>query len=71
MDSWEEAGAESAAPALSGEERSLVSELVAEGLSIQGKFRPEPLYKQTGKGHYESKTVEEIQRAKEGKGKQT
>ena len=45
-------------------EKSLVAELVAEGLSVQDKFRPEPLYKQTGKGHYESKTVEEVKKAK-------
>jgi CRISPR-associated endonuclease/helicase Cas3 len=58
-----------AATALSPEEKALVDELVADGLSIQKKFRPEPLYKQTGKGHYEGATVEEIQRARE-KGKQ-
>jgi CRISPR-associated endonuclease/helicase Cas3 len=51
--------------ALSPEEESLVAELVADGLNIQKKFRPEPLYKQTGKGHYEGGTVEEIRRAKE------
>ena len=51
-------------------ESALVAELVEDGLSIQNKFRPEPLYKQTGKGHYQSDTVEEIQRAKKQKGKQ-
>ena len=54
---------------LSPEEQSLVADLVADGLSIQKKFRPEPLYKKTGKGHYEGGTVEAIRRAKE-KGKQ-
>jgi CRISPR-associated endonuclease/helicase Cas3 len=58
-----------AVAALSPEEASLVAELVADGLGIQEKFRPEPLYQQTGKGHYESNTVEEIRQAKE-KGKQ-
>ncbi|HOX03622.1 MAG TPA: CRISPR-associated endonuclease Cas3'' [Candidatus Paceibacterota bacterium] len=53
-----------AAP-LSQEEQSLVAELVGDGLSIQKKFRPEPLYKRTGKGHYEGGTVEEIRRARE------
>ena len=48
-------------------EESLVADLVEDGLSIQNKFRPEPLYKQTGKGHYASNTVEEIQRAKRDK----
>ena len=54
-----------AAPPLSPEEQSLVAELVADGVGIQEKFRPEPLYKRTGKGHYESKTVEEIRQARE------
>jgi CRISPR-associated endonuclease/helicase Cas3 len=63
----EEAGSQSSTPALSIEERSLVAELVEEGLSIQSKFRPEPLYKQTGKGHFQSGTVEEIQSAKRPK----
>lgn len=56
------------AGALSPVEQSLVAELVADGLSIQDKFRPEPLYKQTGKGHYGSQTVEEIRKAKDRKG---
>jgi hypothetical protein len=57
---------------LSIEEQSLVNDLVADGLAIQRKFQPEPLYKQTGKGHYESHTVDEIRAAKDkrtGKGK--
>jgi hypothetical protein len=49
---------------LSPAEAQLVSELVADGLAIQDKFRPEPLYKQTGTGHYQSNTVEEIRHAK-------
>ncbi len=53
------------ASALTPAEQSLVADLVADGLSIQEKFRPEPLYKQTGKGHYESRTVEEIRKAKQ------
>ena len=52
-------------PKLSPEEEKLVADLVADGLSIQHKFRPEPLHKQTGKGHYPSGTVEEIRKAKE------
>jgi hypothetical protein len=65
----ENASTETVVPVLSAQEQSLVSELVADGLSIQEKFRPEPLYKQTGKGHYEAKTVEEIQKAKKRKGR--
>ncbi|HNQ87699.1 MAG TPA: CRISPR-associated helicase Cas3' [Verrucomicrobiota bacterium] len=57
-----------AAAGLTPTEQSLVAELVADGLRIQDKFRPEPLYKQTGKGHYASQTVEEIRRAKDRKG---
>jgi hypothetical protein len=49
---------------LSTDEQSLVADLVADGLSIQDKFRPEPLYKATGKGHYASQTVEEVRQAK-------
>jgi len=58
--------------ALSSAEKELIAELVADGRNIQEAFRPEPLYKQTGKGHYESKTVEEVREAKKTspKGKQ-
>jgi CRISPR-associated endonuclease/helicase Cas3 len=49
---------------LSAGEQSLVADLVADGLSIQDKFRPEPLYKKTGKGYYASQTVEEMRQAK-------
>ena len=52
-------------PRLSPEEEKLVADLVADGLSIQHKFRPEPLHKQPGKGHYPSGTVEEIGKVKE------
>ena len=38
---------------------------VAEGLAIQHKFRPEPLYKLTGKGYMKSDGVAEIARLKE------
>jgi len=53
---------------LSPDEQSLVADLVADGLSIQDKFRPEPLYRDTGKGHYVSQTVEEIRQAKKASG---
>lgn len=49
---------------LSPAKQALVAELVADGLSIQDAFRPEPLHHQTGKCHEESRTVEEIQRAR-------
>lgn len=52
---------------LSPAEQALVAELVADGMSIQDRFRTEPLYKQTGKGHYESRAVEEIERVRETK----
>ena len=52
-------------PKLSLEEEKLVADLVADGLSIQDKFRSEPLYKQTGKGRFDNNTVGEIQRVKE------
>jgi CRISPR-associated endonuclease/helicase Cas3 len=64
----QEQSTEYAPPKLSEAEQSLVADLVSDGLSIQEKFRPEPVYKQTGKGHYQSDTVEEIRQAKK-KGK--
>jgi len=52
-------------PALSADQQSLVADLVADGLSIQARFKPEPLYKQTGQGHYAADTVNEIRQARE------
>lgn len=49
---------------ISAEEQSQVSELVEDGLAIQDRFRPEPLYRQTGKGHFEAHTVEDVQKAR-------
>jgi hypothetical protein len=65
----EEPPAYGTAEALSPTEQALVAVLVADGLRIQEKFRPEPLYKETGKGHYASDTVEEIRQAKQSKPK--
>lgn len=65
MELREEPPPYSAPPVISPAEQALVDELVADGLSIQDKFRPEPNYKKTGKGHYESTTVEDIRRAKQ------
>lgn len=42
----------------------ILKDIVAEGLRIQHRFRPEPLYKTTGKGSYQSNTVQEIAAAK-------
>ena len=42
----------------------ILRDTVAEGLRIQHRFRPEPLYKTTGKGSYRSETVREIAAAK-------
>jgi hypothetical protein len=39
---------------LSPAEERLVADLVADGLSIQDQFHPEPLDKQTGKEHFPS-----------------
>ncbi len=52
-------------PELTPEQRALVDELVADGQALQHKFKPEPLYKTTGKGHYETDTVAEIRRARQ------
>jgi hypothetical protein len=42
----------------------ILRDTVAEGLRIQHWFRPEPLYKLTGKGSYKGDTVKEIAAAK-------
>ena len=49
---------------LTPDQELLVAATVEEGLRIQNRFRPEPLYKRTGHGHFESKSVEEIASAK-------
>ena len=36
-------------PALSPAEKALVADLVADGLAIQDKFRPDPVYSKRGK----------------------
>ena len=50
---------------LTEEEMKLVAETVAVGRAMQHKFRPEPLYKHTGKGYMKSDGVAEIARLKE------
>jgi hypothetical protein len=47
------------------EEQRLLDEAVAIGRAMQHRFRPEPLYKLTGKGYMESEGVTEIARLKE------
>lgn len=42
-----------------------MAQAIALGLSIQHKFRPEPLYKQTGKGHMKSSGVTELSQIKD------
>jgi hypothetical protein len=42
----------------------ILEDAIAEGLRMQHQFRPEPLYKTTGKGSYQSQTVKEIAAAK-------
>ena len=39
-------------------------DLVAEGIAIAPRFRPEPTYKHTGRGSYRSDTVSDIATAK-------
>lgn len=55
---------DSTAAAVTPEQRALVEKLVADGLEIQHKFKREPLYRETGKGHYTGNTVEEIRQAR-------
>ncbi len=47
------------------DQQKALAAAVAEGLAIQHKFRPEPLYKLTGKGCMKSDGVSEIVRMKE------
>ena len=49
-------------------EQAAIDAAVAEGLAIQHKFRPEPLYKLTGKGYMKSDGVAELQKIKEQSG---
>jgi hypothetical protein len=44
--------------------KRLLKAIVAEGLAIQERFRPEPLYKTTGRGSYRSESAAEIGAAK-------
>jgi len=43
---------------------TILKDTIAEGIRIQHQFRPEPLYKLTGRGSYQSNTVQEIAAAK-------
>ena len=47
------------------EQQKALDAAIAEGLAIQHKFRPEPLYKLTGTGYMKSDGVAEIARLKE------
>ena len=47
---------------LTEEEKKIVAETVAIGLEMQHRFRPEPLYKLTGKGYMKSEGVAEMAR---------
>jgi hypothetical protein len=48
----------------------ILKDTLAEGIRIQHQFRPEPLYKTTGRGSYKSNTVEEIAAAKKKSARQ-
>jgi hypothetical protein len=50
---------------LTEDEKRIVAETVAIGLEMQHRFRPEPLYKHTGKGYMKSEGVAELARIKE------
>jgi len=54
---------------LSASEKAMAEAIAEEGLAIQDRFKPEPLFKNTGKGHYGSRTVEDIRKARQGKEK--
>ena len=49
----------------SGEiDQTLLQELIEEGLRIQPRFKPEPIYAKTGKGYLAPNGVDEIAEAK-------
>jgi len=52
---------------LTAEQQKLVAEVVKDGLTIQDRFRPEPRYRDTGHGHYEAHTVDDVKSARERK----
>jgi len=49
---------------------AILKDTLAEGVRIQHQFRPEPLYKTTGRGSYQSNTVHEIAAAKKKSARQ-
>jgi predicted RNA-binding protein YlxR (DUF448 family) len=49
---------------------TILKDALAEGIRIQHRFRPEPLYKLTGRGSYVSETVAEIAAAKKKSARQ-
>jgi len=51
MEPHEEVPTQTIHPNPSAEEQDLVAQLVADGLSLQKRFRPEPVYRPTGQGH--------------------
>ena len=48
-------------------DQNLLQELLRDGIAIQPCFKPEPLLKETGKGYYQSKIIEELKAIKEKK----
>jgi hypothetical protein len=54
-----------AAKKFTEEEQKALDEAVAIGLAMQHRFKPEPLYKLTGKGYMKSEGVAELARLKE------
>jgi len=53
----------------SASEKAMAEAIAEEGLAIQDRFKPEPFFKNTGKGHCGSRTVEDIRKARQGKEK--
>lgn len=45
-------------------QEEVLRDMLADGIKIQPQFRPEPLYKKTGRGSYRSNTVAEIAASK-------
>jgi len=54
---------------LSASEKAMAEGIAQEGLTTQARFKPEPFFKNTGKGHYGNRTVEDLREARQGKDK--
>ncbi|MDX2082080.1 MAG: hypothetical protein SFU53_14945 [Terrimicrobiaceae bacterium] len=46
-------------------EKRLIATVVEDGLAIQDRFRVEPIYSDTGRGYFENRTAEAVEKARQ------